>query len=154
MKKFFREKSLKVSSFWLNHEINDWYIIVYENDTFLISLQEVSLKYHKMDRSIIKTVIEDIEHHKIVIEASQNRHKASCIKSKPPNRTKCPKSTGNFGHSMPAIRASSAHHLFCRCPTLGPWVTTWWAQTDRLMVSDRPSCVLTFPDFSRHFFTL
>ena len=41
-KSFFYEKSLKVSSFGLSNGISNWYIMIYKNDTFLISLQEVS----------------------------------------------------------------------------------------------------------------
>ena len=92
------------------------------------------LLYKKYHRSIIKTVI----------EASQNRHKASCIIAKLPTRKKCPKIVRHFGHSVPAVRATTARYLFSQCPTLGPWVPTWRAGTDRLMVSNRPPYVLFF----------
>ena len=91
---------------------------------FWLLYKKVSSKYHKIDRSIIKIAIEAsliaIKHHKIAIKTSQNRHKASCLKAKPPIRTKCPKITKRFGHSIPTVRATSAHYLVCRCPTLGP----------------------------------
>ena len=115
---------------------------------FWLIYKKVSSKYHKIDRSIIKIAIEAsliaIKHHKIAIKTSQNRHKASCLKAKPPIRTKCPKIIKRFGHSIPTVRATSAHYLVCRCPTLGPRVPTWRAQTDRLIVSDRPPYVLLF----------
>ena len=45
---------------------------------------------------------------------------------------------------MPAVRATTARYLFCRCPTSGPWVPIWRAGTDRLMVSNRTPYVLLF----------
>ena len=44
----------------------------------------------------------------------------------------CPNLGSQFGHSMPAVRAISAHHLFSRCSSLVLWVPVWWAQIDRL----------------------
>ena len=85
-------------------------------------------------RSIIKTII----------EASQNRHKASCRIAKLPSRKKYPKIVRHFGHSVPALWATSTLYLVYRCPTLGPRVPIWRAQTDRLIVSDRTPYVLLF----------
>ena len=59
-KKFFARKSLKVSLFRENNIVNAWYIAIYTNETFLIILQEVSLKYHKSGRSIMKFGFESI----------------------------------------------------------------------------------------------
>ena len=57
---------------------------------------------------------------------------------------KVPKSVRHFGHSIPALRAMSARNLVCRCPLLGPWMPTWRAQVDHLMVSDRTPYVHLF----------
>ncbi len=84
-----------------------------------------------MDRSIIKTVIENIEHHKIVIEASQNRHKASCIKSKPPNCTKCPKKYKKLW----ALDTGSTGN---QCPSLVLPMPVTWSLSAHLMSTDRP----------------
>ena len=90
--------------------------MVCENDTFLIFLQKVSSKYHKFARSIIKIAIEVSQNrHK----ASQKRHKVSYINAKPSIRTKCPNLGSFFGHSIPAVRATNARNLVCRCPSLG-----------------------------------
>ena len=59
-KKVFSGKSIKVSLFSTNSLLNIWYIAIYANETFLIILQEVSSKYHKIGRSIIKYGYESI----------------------------------------------------------------------------------------------
>ena len=115
-KSFFYEKSIIVSSFCLDSDINIWRIIIYKNDTFLIPLQEVSSKYHKTDRSIMKSAR---YYHQIIQKASRNRHKALCIIAKSLIRNKCPKIVENFGHSVPIVWAMSAHSMVCQCPTLG-----------------------------------
>ena len=61
-----------------------------------------------------------------------------------PSRKKCPKNVPHFGHSAPLVRATRARCLFSWCPSLVPWVPTWWSRIDRLMVSDRISYVLLF----------
>ena len=58
--KVFSGKSIKVSLFSANSLLNIWYIAIYANETFLIILQEVSSKYHKIGRSIIKYGYESI----------------------------------------------------------------------------------------------
>ena len=50
---FFSKKSQSLI-FQVNISLYIWYISVYKNDTFLEKAREVSLKYHKIGRSIIK----------------------------------------------------------------------------------------------------
>ena len=102
------------------------------------------LLYKKSHRSIMNVIEVSWNCHRSIIKPSQNRHKASCIISKPPTCEKCPKIVRYFGHSMPTIWVMSARYLFSQCPTLGPWVPTWRAGTDRLMVSNRSPYVLLF----------
>ena len=70
----------------------------YQNDTFLFLLQEVSLKYHKSS----------MKYHK----SSMKYHKNSLL-------TILPETVPNFGHSMPAVRATDAQHMGYRCPSRG-----------------------------------
>lgn len=51
---FFHEKSLKVSFSQVNISLYIWYLTIYKNDTFQKKAREVSSKYHKIGRSIIK----------------------------------------------------------------------------------------------------
>ena len=74
------------------------------------------LLYKKYHRSIIKTVI----------EASQNRHKASCIIAKLPTRKKCPKISDTlgtqcppYGQQLPVTCSLNARHLVPECPLDG-----------------------------------
>ena len=78
------------------------------------------LLYKKYHRSIMNVIEVSSNHHQTIIKPSQNRHKASCIISKPPTSEKCPKNVRYFGRSMPTIWAMSARYLFSQCPTLGP----------------------------------
>ena len=61
---------------------------------FGLFYRKVSSKYHKCDRSIMKSASKHHKiakmHHKTAIKVSQNCYKVSCIKSKPPNRMNCP----------------------------------------------------------------
>ena len=66
----------------------------------------------------------------------------------------CPKMSPIFGHSLPSV-------MGCGCPAQGLSMPTWWATDARVTGTSRPTeghrgtCgLMTFPDFSRHFFTL
>ena len=77
----------------------------YQNDTFLFLLQEVSLKYHKSSMKYHKS---SMKYHK----SSMKYHKNSLL-------TILPETVPNFGHSMPAVRATDAQHMGYRCPSRG-----------------------------------
>ena len=55
---FFMRKSLKVSFYEVVCIIYAWYVVRYRNETFLILLQEVSLKSHE---SLIKVSLKSHE---------------------------------------------------------------------------------------------
>ena len=59
----------------------------------------------------------------------------------------CPKMSPIFGHSLPRVMGSDY-------PAQGLSMPTWWATDARVTGTSRPTEGLTFPDFSRHFFTL
>ena len=109
----------------------------YQNDTFLFLLQEVSLKYHKSSMKYHKSSIKAAlklhnEAPKVPlsnnVQAAYNNVQAASTSKQLTSTSKqlthdisryCPETVTNFGHSMPAVRATDAQHMFCRCPSRG-----------------------------------
>ena len=70
-KSFFVRKSLKVSFLRVDNDVIIWLIVRYKNETFLILLQEVSLKSH---RSIINYPFGEFMSRKAVTYTDIDRH--------------------------------------------------------------------------------
>ena len=55
---------------------------------------------------------------------------------------------------MPNIWAIDAHHVVPECPPNGHRQTNQWTDFQEISVATSNDINMTFPDFSRHFFTL
>ena len=106
----------------------------YQNDTFFFILQEVSLKYHKSSMKYHKSSIKAAlklhnEAPKEPLSSNATTYKQLTSTYKQLTTTSkqlthdisryCPETVPNFGHSMPAVRATDAQHMVCRCPSRG-----------------------------------
>ena len=109
----------------------------YQNDTFLFLLQEVSLKYHKSSMKYHKSSIKAAlklhnEAPKVPlsnnVQAAYNNVQAASTSKQLTSTSKqlthdisryCPETVTNFGHSMPAVRATDAQYMGYRCPSRG-----------------------------------
>ena len=89
------------------------------------------LLYKKYHRSIMNMIEVSWNCHRSIIKPSQNRHKASCIISKPPTCEKCPK-------NRPILWALDAYYMGNECPLLVLSMPDTWSLSAHLMVSYRP----------------
>ena len=116
-KSFFVRKSLKVSFLGLDNDVIIWLIVRYKNETFLILLQEVSLKSH---RSIINYPFGEFMSRKAGIKVEKcllfQLNKVHGLVSW------CPL----HGHLETMYWASTDHVLGTGCPYRGHWVPNVW----------------------------
>ena len=81
--------------------------------------KKIKMRLSKLAKKILllkKKCLEKLEHQERIIIIVLKKIKITINQL---TGIECPNSGSQFGHSMPAVRAISAHHLFSRCPLLG-----------------------------------